>query len=81
MKIIRLLSWYDNKSDSLIGEIVLENIEVEVLRKLFNPSKEDPMVYMVYEVTKENISGVQQLTSHKIEIDKYTYFVEAYQDI
>lgn len=81
MKIERLITVFDKESDELIEEINIDSINFLELTRIFKPAKEDPLMYMAYEINEENSIVLNTLLSEKIifNLSKNLYFVECVQ--
>ena len=81
MKIERLLTVFDKKTDRLKEEINIDYVDVNKLKEIFNPSIDDPLMYMVYEVTEGLIPKISELITDKVVFDlqNYLYYVECVQ--
>ncbi len=77
----RVLEWYEkDPGEALVGEEVLKGLDLDHLRSLFKPDEqEDPLMYLVYEVTSDDVSRLQQAVDHQIDLSVYDYFVAAYR--
>lgn len=81
MKIERTITVFDNTSEELIDEINIDYISLEDLKKVFNPSSDDPLMYNVYEIKSNLIPSINVLLKDKITFDLQTntYYVECSQ--
>ena len=59
--------------DAHIGDAELNISEIE-LQKLYGL---DEPIIACYDVEPQHLNVLQEYTNHKIELDKYDYFVEA----
>lgn len=77
----RVLEWYEkDPGDALVGEEVLERLDLEGLRDIFAPDMEvDPFMQLVYEVEPQDVEKLQGLVDHRIDLAAYDYFVAAYE--
>lgn len=78
LRVVYLLRWFDPASEWLVGEEVLEEVDLEELRALFGLAADDP-VFNVYPVGDREAAALQQGLVHLINRDAYVYFVEAQQ--
>ena len=78
--VLHLLRWFDASSDWLIGEEVLEKIELAELRQLFELAADDP-VYNVYPVGEHEARWLQPRVAHRIDRDVHVYFIEAQHQV
>ena len=81
MKIERVVTVFDNKTERLIKEINVDYIDVEQLKKIFNVPGDDPMMYKVYEITPGHVQTVNELLRNTIVFDlgKNAYYFECSQ--
>lgn len=77
----RNISFYEKQGEHLIGEILINEIELTDLLNLITESKykEDQLLYGCYLLNKEQLDKIGSIRNKKIEYDleKYTYFIEA----
>ncbi len=78
-RIIRQLTWYEKIGDNLVGECELKNISISELQKLFGQPNDDLMLYC-YQVNIDAAKYLQKFVIHQINLDKYDYFVESYNN-
>jgi hypothetical protein len=75
--VIHTLRWYQREpGDALIGEATLGEVSLLELQGLFRRPELDPM-YDCYPVTPSVIATLQRFVSHRIDLTRYDYFVEA----
>ena len=75
-KIARVLRWFEKEGDDLVGEEVINNINLKHLQKLFKIDPENPM-YDCYPVeSAEQINYMQSLLNFELDTKSYDYFVE-----
>jgi hypothetical protein len=75
-KIERVLRCFEKEGDDLVGEIVINNISLENLQKLFGIDPENPM-YDCYAVESlEQIDYLQNLLNFELDTKSYDYFIE-----
>ena len=80
MKIERLITVFDNNTEELKGEINIDYVDVEELKKIFRPF-EDDFMYKIYEIKSDHVQMVNTLLKVKIVFDlsANTYYVECVQ--
>ncbi|WP_436834588.1 DUF7683 domain-containing protein, partial [Parapedobacter sp. DT-150] len=49
----RVISWFDSNTEELIGEYNVDRISLEVLKHIFNPPDNDPLMYNPYSIDVE----------------------------
>ncbi len=72
----RYISWYEKTGDDFIDDEDLFGIKLDVLQKLFNVDKSNPM-YDCWKIKGSHVAILQKHLKHIINIEKYDYFVEA----
>lgn len=73
----RWLRWFEKDGEKFIGELELKNLDFSELKRVFNPSLDDPFMYYCYAInTLEKIQFIQGLINVKLDLLKYEYFVE-----
>lgn len=76
----RVLEWYEkDPGEALVGEETLRDLSLDDLRALFSPGDDDPYMVDVYEVEAAEVDRLQRAVSHRIDLDRFDYFVAAYQ--
>lgn len=78
MEVERCIVFYDKKTNQFIGEIPIE-IELEKLKKIFKPKKNDPLLYDPYKIEIEQKIAIDKLITIKFDLDVYSYFLECFQ--
>ncbi|XWN35961.1 MAG: hypothetical protein ROO71_08320 [Balneola sp.] len=81
MKVVTLISWFDKETEELVGEYDLGNISLEVLKRVFDPREEDPLLYEPYWISKKEADELKKYLELPIifEFDKYDYDLGRYQ--
>jgi len=79
MQVQRILGKYFRDSDDPQGEVDVTHIPFEVLRDLFLPPADDPLMYNVYDVQQAHALALQPYVSEQIDLDRYEYKLETYQ--
>ena len=75
-KINRVLRWFEKEEDDLVGEKVINNVNLEHLQKLFKIDPEN-LMYDCYSVESlEQINYLQSLLDFKLDTKSYDYFIE-----
>jgi hypothetical protein len=74
----RVLAAYEREpGEEFVDEWPLERIGLPELQGLFGVSEHDPM-YDCFPVTEKQLARLQQAVTHKIDLERFDYFVEAY---
>ena len=72
----RVLRWFEKEGDELIGEQKVDNINLELLHKLFGIDLDNPM-YDCYPIeSAEQINYLQNFLDSKLDTKSYDYFIE-----
>lgn len=79
VEVTRLISTYDKKSHELLNEYNIDFIGVEVLKELFNPPTDDPLMYNFYWIEDAQLERMKQLVDIEFDLEKYIYQVECFQ--
>lgn len=79
MKIERLISCFDIKTEKLIREYNIDNVDFDTLKKIIKPKKNDPLMYNPYQVKESQINELEKLVNVKFDLDNYIYQVDCFQ--
>ena len=81
MKIERLITIFDKKSEQLVQEINIDYIDLDLLKSILKPKEEDPLMYGIYEITLDNFGLINSILKAKIDYDfsKNYYYLECVQ--
>jgi len=74
-KVIRMLRWYAKDGDALIGERLLNNINLSELQKLFGEPK-DNLMFECYPITQLQARFLQTRLKQSFDFRSYAYFLE-----
>ncbi|BAU11762.1 hypothetical protein LEP3755_22650 [Leptolyngbya sp. NIES-3755] len=72
--IIRVLRWYEKNGDRLVGETVLNTIELPDLQRLFQEAADNLMVDS-YPVSVAQVEPLQRAIPEVIDLSAYDYYV------
>jgi hypothetical protein len=78
-KVIRVLRWYEKDGDALIGERMLNNINLSELQKLFGEPK-DNLMFECYPITQLQARFLQRTLKQSFDLRSYAYFLECDAD-
>ncbi len=74
-----VLNWYKINGKNLLGEEVLKGLPIKTLLNLLgNPIWNH--IYHCWAVESKHMSVLQAYTEHVFDPDKYTYFIEVYNN-
>jgi len=81
MKLERVITVFDNKTENLLEEINIDYVDLNDLKRVFAPPVDDPLMYNVYEIKRDLIPAVNLLLRVGINFDLQanTYYVECNQ--
>lgn len=79
MKIERIISWFDRADEELIGEFNIDFIPLDILKGIFSPPIEDPLMYNPYDINIEESEILKNYVDIEFEFDKYTYQIDCFQ--
>ncbi|KAF0128628.1 MAG: hypothetical protein FD155_3077 [Bacteroidetes bacterium] len=79
MKIERLISWFSIQDEVLIGEIVIDTIELNTLKEIFKPQTNDPLMYNPYPINEEIAKKLQEYLHFDFEFEKFIYQLDCFQ--
>lgn len=75
----RLISWFDKETDSLIGEYNIEVlISLDELKTIFDPYTDDPLMYMVYDISPEIGVSLNKYFPFSFDFEKYSYQLDCF---
>ncbi|WP_449578676.1 DUF7683 domain-containing protein [Pontibacter aquaedesilientis] len=80
MKIIRQIDVFDNKTERLVDEILLSDIDLDELKNIIQTEESDSALYNCYEITgslKKYFEGL----GYSFKENKYSYYLCCYQEI
>ncbi|MBP1615009.1 MAG: hypothetical protein H6Q13_2457 [Bacteroidetes bacterium] len=79
MEIVRLISWFERKSDKLVGDYNIDDVDFEILKSIVKPKKEDPLMYYPYTMNKKQISKLKQFINIEFDLENYVYEIGCFQ--
>jgi hypothetical protein len=74
------ITWFEKIGDNLLGEIIIGSIHEIELKKVFSFPLDEQMIY-VYPIQRSHVDFLQkyideEAVDHKIDLEKYDYFLE-----
>ena len=72
----RVVSVWNKGDDSFIKDINVDNINLENLRMIFNPSADDSDLINVYTIGQEEAFKLKLLTDIEFDFSQYAYSLE-----
>jgi hypothetical protein len=79
MKIERIISYFDKKTEKLIGEYNVDHISLEVLKEIIKNRKNDPLMYEAYGINKNQAQRLSQYIDLKFDFNHYIYELDCFQ--
>jgi len=79
MKIERIISWFDLNTEELLGERNIDNVPLEVLKQIFKPEEEDPLMYNPYTINIEEAAQLEKLIDIEFDLKRFFYQVDCFQ--
>lgn len=79
MEIERTISWFDKHTEILVSEKNIDSIDLEILKEIFNPSKDDPLMYNPYNITEAKAKELKKHINIEFEFDRYFYQLDCFQ--
>ena len=75
--LVRIIEYFSNTTDELVGEFDLPNVELTELQRMWNMPADDPMV-ACFSINEEQVQFFQQLIDIEFDSLQYSYFLAAY---
>lgn len=75
--LVRVIEYFSNETDELLGEIALPPVELAELQQLWGTSPNDPMVEC-FSIDKEQAPFFRDLAGVEFDFARYSYFMAAY---
>ena len=79
MKIERLISRFDNSTEELLEEINIDNISIEVLKAIFKPSEEDPLMYNPHTITDIEADKLKNIINIQFDFNRFFYQLDCFR--
>lgn len=79
MKVERLISWFSIEDESLEGEFNVDSIDLDVLKRIFNPSSKDTLMYYPYDIDENIAKELNQYINLDFDFKKYIYQLDCFQ--
>lgn len=76
--IVVALNWYEKEGKNLVGEEPVQNLSVTDTLALFDAPFWNKL-YHCWALDNKQIERLQAYVRHRIDTDKYTYFLEMYK--
>lgn len=72
-----ILNWYKINSKCLAGEERLSGLHIQNLMEILGQPIWN-QIYHCWQIEAKHISAIQSYTQHRIDPEKFVYFIEAY---
>ncbi|MES2653132.1 MAG: hypothetical protein V4663_15430 [Bacteroidota bacterium] len=80
MQIERVISWFNKTNEELSGEYNVDHIGLEILKKIFDPKKEDPLMYDPYTISSKEAKEISQyLNDFVFDFENFIYQIDCFQ--
>ena len=80
--LVRYIEWYKKEGNtSIVGSEDITHIEVEFFKNdlhIVGDDNDPDLLYAVYDVPEEHAQKLQPFVQHKIDLEKYDYFIGCY---
>lgn len=79
IRVERTINTYSNNDNSLIEEISVNDITIEVLKKIITPKEDDPLLYDGYVLDKKQVEEFNKVIQSIIvpKFDCFFYVLES----
>ena len=78
MKIERVLSCFDKKSDKLLWEKDINEIDFDTLKSILKPGK-DEYLELIYKIDESNCYIFEKLLKIEFDFEKYIYEIGCFK--
>lgn len=75
----RAISLFEKKGEALINRIEFMRDDLEFFRMIFGYPENDPMLYMVYRINRDQNQKIYERFGVSVDIDNYDCSVEYYE--
>jgi hypothetical protein len=84
MKFNREIKWFykNSEDDSLQGNESIKEVPSDVLNIIIKNTtdEDDPDMVCLYQLTSSLVEMIKPFVKHKIDLEKYDYFIFCYED-
>jgi hypothetical protein len=78
MQECRKITKYSKVTEELLDEFDVSFLELEWLKKLFIPFKDDPLMYKVYQIDNYKSNKLKEFVDLEFDFNDFDYFFECY---
>ena len=75
----RVISYFDKVDESYVDEIVLPEIPLVLLQKIFEEDDADDPMYDSYPIGKQRSVLLKKFLNFDFDFDRFDYFLEYYE--
>lgn len=80
MNVQRIISWYGNSDEEFIEELCIDEfLSLDELKQIFTPYKGDDLLYMVYDINKDQKEELIKKIPMEFNFEHFSYYLECYQ--
>ncbi len=80
MEVQRVISWFDKDSEAFVGEFTIDEfIDLDTLTKIFQLLPDDPLMYMVYDITPEIARTLNTFIPFNFDFEKFIFQLDCFQ--
>lgn len=76
MKLSRIISVFDIKSEELVKEINIDHVSLSSLKEIFNNESNDPMLIKPMHIKRDQMIAINTFLEEKIEYNDGTYIYQ-----
>lgn len=80
MSMRRMVSWYDKETNRLVGEMDATHIDIAVLRQIFQPSPQDLVLCLSYEIDEAKSLLIAEWMPVPFDFEAYLYQLDSFRD-
>ncbi|MEJ7577308.1 MAG: hypothetical protein WKF74_09930 [Pyrinomonadaceae bacterium] len=75
--LVRVIEYFSNETDELLGEFALPQVEIAELQRIWNAPPDEPMVEC-FSIEEEQAQFFRELAGVEFDFARYSYFLAAY---
>jgi hypothetical protein len=75
--LVRVVEYFSNETDELIGEFALPQVELSELQRIWDAPPDEPMVEC-FSIEEEQAPFFRELAGIEFDFARYSYFLAAY---
>lgn len=80
MEVQRVISWFDKDSETFVGEFNIDEfIDLDTLKTIFQLFPDDPLMYMVYDITPEISRTLNPYIPFNFDFEKFSFQLDCFQ--